>query len=93
MGREFEEGHMIPEDAIRLRSYLIWEKADYPDGKALEHWQQARDELEVEFAALLSRFDDCERTVVPRVPILKPPQRLMSARVPAGEWRAAMAAR
>jgi hypothetical protein len=76
-----------------LRSYLIWEKADYPDGKALEHWQQARDELEVEFAALLSRYDDCERTVVPRVPILKPPQRLMSARVPAGEWRAAMAAR
>jgi hypothetical protein len=93
MGREFEEGHMIPEHAIRLSSYLIWEKAGCPDGKALEHWQQARDELEGEFAALLSRFDDCERTVVPRVPIRRPPQRLTSARVPAGEWRAAIAAR
>jgi len=84
---------MIPDDAIRLRSYLIWEKAGCPDGKALEHWQHARDELEVEFAALLSRFDDCERTVVPRVPIRRPPQRLTSVRVPAGEWRAAIAAR
>ena len=84
---------MIPEDAIRLRSYLIWEKAGCPDGKALEHWHQAKDELEAEFVASLCWLEDCERMVMPRLPILSPPKRLTSARVPAGEWRAPIAAR
>ena len=35
---KFEERHMIPEDAIRLRSYLIWQAAGCPDGRAIEHW-------------------------------------------------------
>lgn len=74
---------MIPEEAIRLRSYLIWEKAGCPDGRALEHWQQAREELEAESAACVFSLEDCQRRVIPRPPILNPPRRLTSARVAA----------
>lgn len=84
---------MIPEDAIRLRSYLIWQKAGCPEGKALEHWRQAKDELQAEPRAGMFNLQDCQRRVIPRPPIMKPPQRLTSVRVAGGEWRIPIAAR
>jgi hypothetical protein len=38
----------VPEDAIRLRSYLIWQQEGCPAGKALLHWLQAKAELKAE---------------------------------------------
>ncbi len=38
----------IPEDTIRMRSYLIWEREGRPGGRHLEHWLQATQELRVE---------------------------------------------
>ena len=84
---------MIPEETIRLRSYLIWQRAGCPDGKAVEHWLRAKDELEAAYEVSLTWADDCERTVWPRLPILRPPQRLTSARIPAAERRAPPAER
>ncbi|MDJ0619762.1 MAG: DUF2934 domain-containing protein [Calothrix sp. MO_192.B10] len=41
--------HFIPnrpdEDDIRLKAYEIWQRNGYPDGKSLEHWLQAEQEL------------------------------------------------
>ena len=37
---------MPTDEAIRERSYLIWESEGRPSGKELEHWIRARDELE-----------------------------------------------
>ncbi|KAF0096603.1 MAG: hypothetical protein FD144_5797 [Rhodospirillaceae bacterium] len=79
---------MIPEDAIRLRSYLIWQATGCPHGKALEHWLQAKDELAGDYVTLLPRLDECERIVMPRLPILRPPQRITASRIPPGERRA-----
>ena len=81
------EKPMIPEQTIRLRSYLIWQQAGYPDGRALEHWLRAKAELEAEYMASLTWVDECERIVWPRLPILRPPQRLTSARIPRTERR------
>lgn len=77
---------MIPENAIRLRSYLIWQAAGCPDGRAIEHWLRAKSELEAEDSATPLGFD-CERNVMPRPPILRPPQRMMSVRIPIAERR------
>ena len=38
------------ENQIADRSYYIWEKEGRPDGKALDHWLRARQELEAETA-------------------------------------------
>ena len=75
---------MIPENAIRLRSYLIWLEAGCPDGKAIEHWLRAKSELEAEYLATPLGFD-CECNVMPRPAILRPPQRMTSARIPTAE--------
>jgi len=42
---------VLPEDAIRLRSYLIWQQEGCPDGRALSHWLRAKAELEAELRA------------------------------------------
>jgi hypothetical protein len=78
---------MIPEDAIRLRSYQIWQRQGCPDGKAVEHWLRAKSELEAEYRASPLRFD-FERNVIPLPTIRRPPQRATAARIPAREWRA-----
>ncbi|WP_421998554.1 DUF2934 domain-containing protein [Reyranella sp.] len=78
---------MIPEDAIRLRSYLIWQRSGCPEGKSHEHWLQAERELEAEHRAWQQRFDDCERRVVAR-PMIRPrPQRLTAVRLRDAEAR------
>jgi Protein of unknown function (DUF2934) len=33
------------EQAIRERAYAIWEEEGRPDGKDLEHWCRAEDEI------------------------------------------------
>jgi hypothetical protein len=35
----------IPEELVRERAHLIWEREGRPMGKADEHWEQARAEL------------------------------------------------
>ena len=32
------------EDRIAQRAYALWEKEGFPEGRHLEHWQQAVDE-------------------------------------------------
>ena len=33
------------DQAIRERAYAIWEEEGRPDGKHLEHWRRAEDEI------------------------------------------------
>lgn len=42
----------IPEEAIRMRAYDIWEREGRPDGRDFEHWVQARIELDAEVVGL-----------------------------------------
>ena len=37
------------EDLIRQRAYEIWEQSGRPDGKAVEHWRQAEEEISKRF--------------------------------------------
>ncbi len=71
---------MIPEEAIRIRSYLIWQKAGCPEGKSLEHWLRAIGELKAEARPPLQLLSDCRRYVAPRPPITQPPQKLYCRR-------------
>ena len=41
------------EDAIRQRSYFIWEREGRPIGKEQEHWIRAKAELEAELEATI----------------------------------------
>ena len=75
---------MIPEETIRLRSYLLWQREGYPHGKALEHWLCAEAELESEYQASCRRLGECRDTVMPRLPISRPPQRVASKRISKG---------
>lgn len=36
------------DEAIRRRAYEIWQSAGCPDGKDLDHWQQAEREIGLE---------------------------------------------
>lgn len=38
----------IPEEAIRMRAYQIWEREGRPHGRDHEHWVRARIELDAE---------------------------------------------
>ena len=44
---------MMQPDNVQIadRSYFIWEKEGRPEGKALEHWLRAQEELAAEAAA------------------------------------------
>lgn len=83
---------MVSEEAIRERSYTIWEQQGRPEGKAIEHWLQAKGELEAErqpkrkspafeYYARLYRFEEWQRLVLPRPRISVPPQVTMAARI------------
>ena len=41
----------IPESAIKVAAYFIWEKEGRPDGEDLRHWYLAIDELSSSRAA------------------------------------------
>ena len=34
-----------PEDVIKMRAYAIWENEGRPEGKHLEHWRSAAQEV------------------------------------------------
>ena len=42
---------MINDNAIRVRSYLIWEREGRPQGRSAEHWMLAKTELAAQAAA------------------------------------------
>jgi len=70
----------VPEDAIRLRSYLIWQQEGCPAGKALLHWLQAKAELKAELHS--GQPPRVPLTfVMPRVPISVPPKRRISVKI------------
>ena len=73
-----------PEDAIRLRSYLIWQQEGCPHGADLAHWLRAKEELEreryssVQHAVLLRKP---LAFVMPRIPISVPPCKSVSFKI------------
>jgi hypothetical protein len=36
---------IAPEEAIKIRAYSIWEEEGRPEGRRLEHWLRAVEEL------------------------------------------------
>jgi hypothetical protein len=68
------------EKEIRLRSYQIWEREGRPEGRAEEHWRQAKAELKVEMeeASMTGEKTD---VVLPRLPISTPPHKIVSERI------------
>jgi hypothetical protein len=70
----------ILEEAVRLRSYSIWEREGCPDGNALDHWLRAVAEIDAELRAL-PLLREPTAFVLPRMPISRPPNRRISARI------------
>jgi hypothetical protein len=73
----------IPDDLIRHRSYEIWLRDGCPHGLAVQHWFEAKAELEAELCAvqLVSPDFDCCMIVLPRPKISRFPQRRIAARI------------
>lgn len=65
------------EEAIRLRSYQIWEREGRPQGCSQEHWARAKAELEAEMqqASIAGVTADI---VLPRLNISTPPVRTIA---------------
>jgi hypothetical protein len=73
----------ISDDLIRQRSYEIWLRDGCPHGLAVQHWFEAKAELEAElYASLLtSPGFDCRAIVLPRPRISRQPRRSLSNRI------------
>lgn len=73
----------ISDDLIRHRSYEIWLRDGCPHGLAVEHWVEAKAELEAELGAmyLASPDFDCWMVVLPRPKISQFPKRRLSNRI------------
>jgi len=72
------------EDAIRQRSYFIWEREGRPFGKEQEHWIRAKAELEAELEAAVKTAPSEENPasfVMPRPPISSPPSRSEAVKI------------
>lgn len=67
---------MISEDAIRKRSYRIWQLKGCPEGEDLQNWMEAKAQLEAEMRAggLRIHDGDTEPVVPPRPQISERPQ-------------------
>ena len=76
---------MITDDAIRKRSYLIWQREGCVEGNSHEHWLRAKAELEAEVRVSYPKPGESRKIVVPRPQISHRPQRAMSARIPPSE--------
>lgn len=50
------------QEAIRLRSYEIWEREGCPHGAALDHWLRAEDELKTKTRARPGRRKAAPKT-------------------------------
>lgn len=88
----------IPDELIRQRSYEIWQREGCPHGRAVEHWQQAKMELDAEMRLAVApprgaRFpildSDPHQLVVARPPISYPPRKLVASRLRELDTRAA----
>lgn len=75
---------MIPEDAIRQRSFEIWLQEGCPDGCDLMNWFRAKEELEGEHRRSVSDRGEWRYSVMPRPPISQPPRRIAPTRPSAG---------
>ena len=71
---------VLPEDTIRLRSYLIWQEEGCPHGQAISHWLRAKAELEAELLAGV-RSRGSVSFVMPRLPISAPPNKRISVKI------------
>ena len=82
----------IPDEEIRLRSYLIWQDEGCPNGAELAHWLRAKAELESECDSkfprshVIFRCDGPHRVlapppVPPRTAVALPPKRSIAGRV------------
>lgn len=83
---------MVSEEAVRQRSYEIWQREGCPAGRAFAHWLQAKAELEREAASrcqdrtfdyhtVLYRFEEWQRAVQPKPRISTRPQVRLSQRL------------
>lgn len=78
---------MVSEEAVRQRSYEIWQMEGRPEGRAIEHWLRAKAELENEAISRRAvrtfdyyRFEEWQRTVQPKPRISTRPQVRLSQR-------------
>jgi hypothetical protein len=73
----------IAEELIRQRSYEIWLRDGCPQGRDVQHWLEAKAELEAELRAahFPSPYCDCRTTVLPRPTISKLPHKRLSSRL------------
>lgn len=81
----------IPDDLVRQRSYEIWLRDGCPHGLAVQHWLEAKNQLDAEFRA--ARFPhadcDCRKIVLPRPSISRLPHKKLSLRIPSDQRSAA----
>jgi hypothetical protein len=78
---------MVTEEDIRIRSYLLWQAAGRPDGQDQQFWLRAEADLRAEARNAPKQSMRLAGTVVPRVSVCSPPQRIMATRVPQRERR------
>jgi len=83
---------MITEEAVRKRSYRIWQREGCVEGKSCEHWLRAEAELEAELQVSYPKPGELLRTVIARPPISQRPQRAISARVSRSERYSSLSA-
>ncbi|MDE3114394.1 MAG: DUF2934 domain-containing protein [Pseudomonadota bacterium] len=86
-----QEISKIPDEEIRVRSYLIWQREGCPSGAELAHWLRAKAELESECDSkfprshVIFRSDGPHRVQAPPVPprmaVAPPPKRSTAGRV------------
>ena len=73
----------IPDELVRQCSYEIWLRDGRPHGLAIQHWFEAKAELQAErYTAFLPSPDfDCRRLVLPRPLISRLPRRRLADRI------------
>jgi Protein of unknown function (DUF2934) len=74
---------MVIEHDIRIRSYLLWEAAGRPQGRDVEFWLRAEQDVRVEAGDDPKSRCRPQLTVVPGIPSSLPPHRSIAMRVPA----------
>jgi hypothetical protein len=62
----------VPDEAIRMRSYQIWEREGRPEGRDVDHWLRALEELRAEVLASAAPEEGAPRPASkPRTPRAK----------------------
>jgi hypothetical protein len=68
------------EEDIRTRSYLLWERDGFLNGKSEMYWQRAKQELEANWHAA-SMAGETTAFVLPVLPISTPPSKTVSVKL------------